>query len=191
MEKKRKKWHSAIAVLLIAVTLITAASACGIAVFAALNIDSSADELMFSLAKESSVTSYYTDSSPRCRELGEYEPQLLCERSYVEYEKSWYPIEEISDSLKRAYICTEDRSFYSHRGVDVKRTLYALFNTVFKKKSRFGASTITQQVIKNISGDNDITFKRKLTEIIRAVRLERYHSKDEIFEVYMNIVPMG
>lgn len=191
MKNNKKKWRSGVAIFLVVTIVITFASVSALAVFAALNIDSDADELMFSLAKGSSVNSYYTDSSHGCRELPEYEPELLCERSYGEYEKSWYPIEEISDYLKRAYICTEDRSFYSHRGVDVKRTLYALCNTVFKRKARFGASTITQQVIKNISGDNDITFKRKLTEIIRATRLERGHTKDEIFEVYMNIVPMG
>ena len=103
----------------------------------------------------------------------------------------WCALEDIGEYLPLAFISMEDRDFYSHKGVNLKRTLLAMLNHIFPVKSRFGASTITQQVIKNISGDNEFTLKRKINEIMRAYHLENRHSKDDILEVYLNIVPMS
>ena len=104
--------------------------------------------------------------------------------------KEWASFDEISENVKLGFIAMEDREFYNHNGVNFKRTLYAVLNHIFKFKSSFGASTITQQVIKNISGDNESSVARKIKEIFRAVSLERKHSKDDIFELYLNVVPM-
>ena len=93
--------------------------------------------------------------------------------------------------MKKAFISAEDRDFFNHDGVNLKRTTFAILNYFFHIKPRFGASTITQHVVKNISGDNEQTAKRKISEIIRAYNIENNHSKEEIFEVYLNIVPMG
>lgn len=191
MKKRKSTAIKIVCAIILSSIVITISAITAIMVFGAFAVDSQADERLFELAREGNENTYYTDASYFCRELEEYEPEFLCRRSYSEYDKSWYSISDISQNLKKAYICTEDRRFYDHHGVDLKRTVYAFANSVFRTKRRFGGSTITQQVIKNISGDNEITVKRKLTEIIRALRLERKHSKDEIFEVYMNIVPMG
>ncbi len=103
----------------------------------------------------------------------------------------WLALSEMGEYLVEGFISAEDREFYSHKGVNIRRTLGAIANYVTRIRPSFGASTITQQVIKNISGDNAPTATRKFNEIMRAVHLERLFTKDEILEVYLNIVPMS
>lgn len=103
----------------------------------------------------------------------------------------WCPLEEMPGHLRDAFVAIEDRRFYSHAGVDWWRTAQAAVNYIFGYDSRFGGSTITQQLIKNISSDNEISVSRKLREICRAIHLEERHSKEEILELYLNIVPLS
>ncbi len=103
----------------------------------------------------------------------------------------WAQSEELPDTLKHAFIAIEDQRFYSHRGVDWRRTGLAALNYVFHFRDTFGGSTITQQLIKNVHGEKDVSATRKLKEIIRAGRLEKEYSKDEILTYYLNIVPLG
>jgi len=120
-----------------------------------------------------------------------YVARELCIYKGASLKKQWTAYDDIGDNLKAAFMAAEDRKFFKHNGVDFRRTALALMNSFLRFKPKFGASTITQQVIKNISGDNEQTFSRKLNEIFRAIHLDNTHSKEEIFEVYMNIVPMG
>ncbi len=147
-------------------------------------IDFTYDEMLFDAKHGSSVTRYFAKDSS-----GEY--VLVDVNSGSEGKKIWYEYGEISTDLKNAFLAVEDRGFFEHSGVDYKRTAYAMLNQIFHFKNTFGASTITQQLIKNISGDNEITFERKLKEILRAQNIEKNHTKEEIFELYLNIVPMG
>ncbi len=158
-------------------------------VYAKINVNSEADEALFAAAKLGNITKFYANGAP----LGtdDYIPIEIQTYSHAQNQKIWYRSDDVSEYLKRGFIAVEDREFFEHDGVNWRRTLLALLNSVFKFKDRFGASTITQQVVKNISGDNEITFKRKLNEIIRAVKIEKRHSKEEILELYMNIAPMG
>lgn len=159
-------------------------------IYAYFNIDFEADRTLFERAKSVNSTTYYASSTPYGDNFDEsYTPKKI--ELSGSLKKEFYSIDEISPYLKEGFLAVEDKTFYEHNGVNLKRTLAALVNTVTKKKKRFGASTITQQVIKNISGDNEIKLTRKLSEIIRAVKIEKYYSKDEIFEVYLNIVPMS
>lgn len=160
-------------------------------IYSKKNIDSEKDELMFALAKGSTVTEYYVDADADAYNLSEYEPILMDSIVLGENKKKWVAIESVPQNLINGFLAMEDRNFYSHSGVDLKRTLYAAANSVFHFKKTFGASTITQQVIKNISGDNEVTLKRKYNEIIRANNIEKAHSKKDIFEVYLNIIPFG
>ena len=105
--------------------------------------------------------------------------------------KSYYSLDEISSYVKDGFVAVEDKEFYKHKGVNIKRTILAAINYITKSKRAFGASTITQQVVKNISGDNEFSLKRKLEEIIRAIHIERSYSKEEILEVYLNVIPMS
>ena len=99
-------------------------------------------------------------------------------------------IDEIPKHVQDALISIEDERFESHHGVDWKSTVAAIFGKLTGSSTR-GGSTITQQVIKNTTGDNEVTIKRKVTEIFRALRLEKNYSKDEILETYLNLVYFG
>ena len=99
-------------------------------------------------------------------------------------------IDEIPKHVQDALISIEDERFESHHGVDWKSTAKAIVGKLTGTSTR-GGSTITQQVIKNTTGDNEVTIKRKVTEIFRALRLEKNYSKDEILETYFNKVYFG
>ena len=98
---------------------------------------------------------------------------------------------DIPNNLKNAFIAIEDERFYSHAGVDLRSVLSAILNQLKASGDRGGASTITQQVIKNITGDTERSLKRKIQEQWRAVQLERELSKDQILEVYLNLIYIG
>ncbi len=94
--------------------------------------------------------------------------------------------DKIPEDLRDAFVSIEDERFYSHKGVDIKRTGGATLNYIFRRSKSFGGSTITQQLVKNITGDNEKKISRKVTEWFRAVGLELTMSKEEILEAYLN-----
>ncbi len=104
-------------------------------------------------------------------------------------------LDEMSDYLPKAYVAIEDERFYSHHGVDWKRTAGAIFNTIFRGSSSYGGSTITQQLVKNITEDNESQglagIYRKIREWAKAYQVERMISKDQILELYLNILFVG
>lgn len=104
-------------------------------------------------------------------------------------------LDEMSDYLKDAYIAIEDERFYSHPGIDIKRTLgSALRSGIYYftgKGSVQGGSTLTQQLIKNTLLTNDVKIERKVREIYLSLSLEKKLSKDQILEAYLNTIPLG
>ena len=102
----------------------------------------------------------------------------------------WTDLEDIPKYLQKAAIAIEDKRFEKHHGVDWKGTTRAIVYTLFGKSVQ-GGSTITQQLVKNVTGDNEVTVKRKITEIYRALELEKRYEKDEILEAYLNEVFFG
>lgn len=105
----------------------------------------------------------------------------------------WVDIENIPQNVIDAYVNTEDERFTDHDGVDFKRTFGSIIYTLLGNKQ--GGSTITQQTIKNITGDDARTgfdsVERKIREIFRAINVEKTYTKDEILQAYLNIVPLG
>ena len=156
-------------------------------VYSIKNIDFSADEALFDSNRTTNVTRFYYDGGNGA----EYDARELYSITQAETKKVWFPYDTIGDNVKMAIIAAEDREFFSHHGINLKRTIYAAINHIFRIKPSFGASTITQQVIKNISGDSEKTLRRKMNELIRALHIENHYSKEDILELYMNIVPMG
>jgi penicillin-binding protein 1A len=105
--------------------------------------------------------------------------------------RTYVPFEEIPDSVIHAFISAEDSNFFQHKGLDYMGMVRALFVNIKTGKKKQGASTITQQVVKNFLLTNERSFKRKIQEIILARRLESSLSKQEILELYANEIFFG
>ena len=97
---------------------------------------------------------------------------------------------EIPQSLINAFIAIEDKRFYDHGGVDWLRTGRAAVNLVLGS-SRFGGSTITQQLVKNLTGDDEISISRKVSEAFSAIDIEKRLDKSEILESYLNVINLS
>lgn len=105
--------------------------------------------------------------------------------------RSIVEIETLPEHVKNAFIAIEDKRFYSHNGYDLKRIAKsALVNLTNKSKSQ-GASTISQQLIKNALLTNEKTYSRKFKEIILSIKMEKQFTKDEILEMYLNTIYFG
>lgn len=105
-------------------------------------------------------------------------------------QREWLPLDRVSPQVVHALVDTEDKRFYEHPGVDVRRTLAAAFRTA--NGDTQGGSTITQQLVRNLYPEEigrARTVNRKLREIITATRIEQRYTKDEILETYLNTVP--
>ena len=101
-------------------------------------------------------------------------------------------LSEMSEYLPKAYVAIEDERFEEHSGVDFKRTAAATVTYIFNGgKSSFGGSTITQQVVKNITQDKEDNALRKVKEMAKALQVEKYLSKTQILELYLNLIFMG
>lgn len=104
----------------------------------------------------------------------------------------WIESDEIPQVMKDAMVAIEDERFYKHHGVDIRRTVGATAKYMLSKigigTSNYGGSTITQQVIKNITNEKEKSATRKIKEMMRAIALEKQLTKDEILTLYLNIV---
>lgn len=102
----------------------------------------------------------------------------------------WVDLSDMPKAMGDAIIAIEDKRFKEHHGVDWYRTGSAVLSLV-TGRSNYGGSTLTQQLIKNITDDNEVSLTRKLREIFRALNIEREYSKDDILEAYLNVVNFG
>ncbi|MEG2295180.1 MAG: transglycosylase domain-containing protein, partial [Oscillospiraceae bacterium] len=119
------------------------------------------------------------------------EPYEL-QRIYSDANSIWVDIDQIPEYMVNAAIAGEDKRFNTHNGVDWFRTFQAAVNHFIGYSNvEFGGSTITQQVVKNITDDNAPDIVRKVREIFRAVNVDKNFSKEQIMEVYLNIIPVG
>ena len=98
--------------------------------------------------------------------------------------------DQMAPALWQAAVAIEDHRFFEHKGVDWKRTGGAVIMSMGMRSS-FGGSTITQQMLKNMTGSNQNTVNRKVTEIFRALEFEKNHTKEEILELYLNTIYFG
>jgi len=143
----------------------------------------------------------YSRDLPDLEQLRNYSPDVLSRvysadgyvlDEYVRERRIFTPTDEIPDVVKHAFISAEDKNFYLHRGYDARGMASALLTAIRTRgRSVRGASTITQQVMKNFLLDGSREIDRKIKEIILATRVEQVLSKDDILALYMNDVFLG
>lgn len=100
-------------------------------------------------------------------------------------------IEDMPDALWQAAVAIEDERFFQHNGVDWWRTGGAVVNMFLGMRSTFGGSTLTQQMLKNLTDDDKPYVNRKVREIFRALEFEKNYTKSEILELYLNNIYLG
>ena len=138
---------------------------------------------------ESGSNTYFYGN--KTNENGEVE-QAVIHTVKSDFQRIPVSIDRIPQHVRNAFVYTEDERFYVHDGVDYKRTFSAFLNFFLHfYDTEQGGSTITQQLIKNLSGDKDHTPQRKIREIFAAMQLEKSYSKDEILEEYLNYIGFG
>lgn len=166
-------------------------------IYAFTMVDGSIDYDLNDLELNFTTTIYVEDKTNN--EWVEYQ------RLHGEFNRIWVPYNEgeakktdnteydgIPQQLVDAFVAIEDKRFNTHYGVDWKRTFGAVINTVIPiYSSKQGGSTITQQLVKNLTDDRDQSAMRKVREIMRARYLEREYSKSTILECYLNTIPLG
>lgn len=149
------------------------------------------------------LMSRYADDLPDYAHLAQYEPptvtrvhagngQLLAE--YAKERRVFVPIEAIPLRIKQAFLSAEDKSFYSHPGVDFRGIARAVIDNIQRLRDNrrpVGASTITQQVAKNFLLTNEVSIDRKIKEALLAFRIEQAFTKDQILELYLNQIFLG
>ena len=124
-------------------------------------------------------------------ETGE-EKLILLNQIKTDIQRIPVSIDKVPQDVRNAFTCTEDERFYLHDGVDYKRTFSAFLNLFLHfYDTEQGGSTITQQLIKKLTGDEEHSFQRKIREIFAAMQLEKTYSKDEILEEYLNYISFG
>lgn len=184
--KKKGRRLKIVATFIFLSAFVTAVVFAFLVFFVYKNINFEADEKLFEGSRAFSSTTFYANGSD---DFEKYDPVAIEISGSIR--KIFYSTDEVSPYIVRGFVAVEDKKFYRHKGIDLKRTILAGVNYITKRDKLFGASTITQQVIKNVSGDNQLSLKRKLEEIIRAIHIERKYSKEEILEVYLNVIPMS
>lgn len=141
--------------------------------------DPKMDELLSTHALEYTSTLYYKDA-----ENGQWK---VLQELYKDENRQWVDLDQIPEHTRQALIAIEDERFYEHHGVDWLRFTGAVMGYLSGDDS-YGGSTLTQQLIKNLTQDNEHTWERKAREVLRALYLERHYDKDEILEYYFNTV---
>jgi penicillin-binding protein 1A len=146
---------------------------------------------------------YYSQDLPNYEQLGDYKPPVVTRvhagdgrllGEFATEKRVFVPIEAIPKLVVKAFLSAEDKTFYEHPGIDVPGVVRAAITNLgrFSSNQRpIGASTITQQVAKNFLLSNEVSYARKIKEVILAFRIERTFSKDKILELYLNEIYLG
>lgn len=181
-KKRNKKWVSFLKIFIISFILASVA-VLGITVgvlFATADVNAILGE--DGAAMDFASVVYYIDSDGN---------EVEYENLYQDENRVWADFADIPQHVKDAAVAIEDERFYKHSGFDIKSTAYATFNYLIRGSSDRGASTITQQLVKNLTGEKEKKATRKIKEIALAIGVEKRLSKDEILELYLNSIYLG
>ena len=185
----RRGLRRALRILLLSGIALSVLSVLALGLYLGITVDVKGDAALFEASRGGRTTRLYynADRGGAVYLAREWES----ERLFGSESAIWCSYDEIPPLLSGAFLAAEDRRFFSHSGIDLLRTAKAALNEILHFEKSFGASGITQQLVKNLSGDKERSGMRKLREAYRAFMLERRYSKEEILELYLNIVPMG
>jgi len=160
------------------------------AIYIEKHIEKSVDEELFEgLSNGSSSKLYYYEFSDRENRVGEV--VQIEDELYGGYRCEYVSIDKVPKDLIHAFVSIEDKRFYEHSGVDWRRSISAGANYFLKFNGSYGGSTITQQLIKNVTQKDEYSFQRKIQEIFWALDLESKMEKDEILGMYLNIINLS
>ncbi len=158
-----------------------------VAFYLTLTFSVSADELLPTLGTHPCSPQFYIyNFEDRTNRTGERE--AVTADVWAGRQTAYVPYEEIPKSMIDAVVAIEDKRFFEHQGVDWYRTIAATGNFLLHGDGHFGGSTLTQQLVKNLTGQNAPTWQRKVQEILWARDLERKLDKTQILELYLNVV---
>ena len=155
--------------------------ACLFALYVKNNLSAQVDSIDGFTLDQTSVI-YYED--PKTGQ------DVVLRKLYGGANRTWVKYEDIPKNLIHACIAIEDKRFEDHQGVDWVTTLKACVK-MFLGRGEAGGSTITQQLVKNITGRDEVTVRRKLVEIFSALELEKKYTKKQIMELYLNVIALG
>lgn len=155
---------------------------CAFLIYVSNHIDSDVDDIIVMSGKQDSTTRlFYYDADGN---LVEEESERLVGGT----NRLWISYDEMPDDLINAFVAIEDKRFWEHQGVDWITTIQATMKYFLPMGGKPGGSTITQQLVKNVTGDDDYTIQRKVQEIFKALNLEKEKEKVEILEMYLNTI---
>jgi membrane carboxypeptidase/penicillin-binding protein len=109
----------------------------------------------------------------------------------TDHRRVWVPLSQMPEYVQRAFVAAEDKRFYQHKGIDERGLIRAFITNIAEPGRPQGGSTITQQVAKNLLVGDDVSYERKIREMIVASRIDTSLSKDEILEIYLNSIYLG
>ena len=166
---------------------------CAFTIYVKNYVETEVDMSKFTLDFNTSTTTrvYRYDFTDRSNRVGTA-VELENERLYGPKNSIYIGYDQIPEDLQNAFIAVEDKRFRTHDGVDWLRTIKAGANFFLGfDDSNYGGSTLTQQLIKNVTGDDSYKIQRKIQEILWALDLEKKMEKEEILEMYLNIINLG
>jgi len=147
-------------------------------------IDPTFDIENLNLDSNLTTSIYYKDKDAFGNEIWvEYEN----ERIYGSENRMWVSYDSMPKNLVNAFVAIEDKRFFTHPGIDLRRTVGAVLGFL-TGNDNYGGSTITMQLIKNVTGESEVRVQRKIQEMLRALDLEQRRSKEEIIEMYLNTI---
>src|ERR687893_611502 len=109
----------------------------------------------------------------------------------ADHRRIWVPLKDIPEHVRQAFVAAEDKRFHQHKGIDERGVIRAFVGNLAQPGRPQGGSTITQQVAKNLLVGDDVTYERKMREMIVASRIEKTLTKPEILEIYLNSIYLG
>lgn len=156
--------------------------------------------VLFVAGSVAGIVSAYSRNLPDISRMADYQPARstriyardgsLLATLYKE-NRIWVPIDKIPPVVRDAFIANEDHNFYHHHGVDFGGIMRAAFSDLTHHRVEQGASTITQQLARGLFLTDQQTISRKVQEALLAMEIERYYTKDEILERYLNLIYLG